>query len=137
MGWLKAGSITTIFSAVVMAGAMALISILQKGVEPMSLVSIVLIGLPLGLIVAAPICLVVLPAADALLIRRGMKLFRDMTIIGAVAGALMPLVILFVLRIRPPGMLGTVTALSVLAGLVGGAAAGLFYTEIQARLAKR
>jgi hypothetical protein len=137
MGWLKAGLATTIISAVIMVGAMVLLSIFQKGVEPMSLLSIVLVGLPLALIVAAPVCLIVLPAADAILVRRGAELFRDMTIVGAVAGALVPLVILFVLKIRPPGMLGTITALSIMAGVVGGAAAGLFYAEILARLVKR
>ncbi len=137
MGWLKAGLTTSVISAVLMVGAMLLLSILQKGVEPMSLFSIVFVGLPLGLVVAAPVCLIVLPAADAILLRRGARLFRDMMIVGAVAGALVPLVILFVLRIRPPGMLGTITALSLLAGLVGGAAAGLFYAEILARLDKR
>jgi hypothetical protein len=137
MGWLKAGLATSVISAVLMVGAMLLLSILQKGVEPMSLFSIVFVGLPLGLVVAAPVCLIVLPAADAILLRRGARLFRDMMIVGAVAGALVPLVILFVLRIRPPGMLGTITALSLLAGLVGGAAAGLFYAEILARLQKR
>jgi hypothetical protein len=137
MGWLKAGLATTLISAVIMVGAMLLLSILQKGVEPMSLFSIVFVGLPLGLLVAAPVCLVVLPVADAILVRRGARLFRDMTIVGAVAGALVPLVILFVFKIRPPGLLGTITALSVLAGVIGGAAAGLFYAEILARLVKR
>ena len=137
MGWLKAGLTTTVISAVVMVGAMLLISVLQKGFEPMSLLSILVVGLPLGLLVAAPVCLIVLPAADAILMRGGAKLFRDMMIVGAAAGALVPLIILFVLKIRPSGGLGTITALSLLAGLVGGAAAGLFYAEILARLHKR
>ena len=137
MGWLKAGVTTTVISAVIMVGAMLLLSALQKGIEPMSLLSILVVGLPLGLLVAAPVCLVVLPAADAILLRRGARLFRDMMIVGAVAGALVPLIILFVLRIRPSGGLGTIAALSLLAGLVGGAAAGLFYAEILARLEKR
>ena len=137
MGWLKAGLTTTVISAVVMVGAMLLLSVLQKGFEPMSLLSILAVGLPLGLLVAAPVCLIVLPAADAILMRGGAKLFRDMMIVGAAAGALVPLIILFVLKIRPPGGLGTITALSLLAGLVGGAAAGLFYAEILARLDKR
>jgi hypothetical protein len=79
----------------------------------------------------------VLPAADAILMRGGAKLFRDMMIVGAVAGALVPLIILFVLRIKPSAGLGTITALSLLAGIVGGAAAGLFYAEILARIHKR
>jgi hypothetical protein len=137
MGWLKAGLTTTVISAVVMVGAMLLLSVLQKGFEPMSLLSILVVGLPLGLLVAAPVCLIVLPAADAILMRGGAKLFRDMMIVGALAGALVPLIILFVLKIRPSGGLGTITALSLLAGLVGGAAAGLFYAEILARLDKR
>ncbi|MFI5015087.1 MAG: hypothetical protein ACHQAY_22360 [Hyphomicrobiales bacterium] len=137
MGWLKVGIVTTIVSALVMVGAMVLLSILQKGVEPISLLSIVLVGLPLGLIIAAPVCLVILPLADALLEPRGFKLFRDLMIVGAVAGALMPLLVIFVLKIRPPGMVGTITALLVLAGLVGGAASGLFYAEILARLDRR
>ena len=120
-----------------MVGAMLLLSALQKGIEPMSLFSILVVGLPLALLVAAPVCLVVLPAADAILMRHGAKLFRDMMIVGAVAGALVPLVILFVLKIRPSGGLGTITALSLLAGLVGGAAAGIFYAEILARVYKR
>jgi len=57
--------------------------------------------------------------------------------VGAVAGAFLPIIILFVLRIRPASGLGTITALSLLAGLVGGAASGLFYAEILARLEKR
>ncbi len=137
MGWLKAGLTTTVISAVVMVGAMLLLSVLQKGFEPMSLLSILVVGLPLGLLVAAPVCLIVLPAADAILLRGGAKLFRDMMIVGAAAGALVPLIILFVLKIRPSGGLGTITALSLLAELVGGAAAGLFYAEILARLDKR
>lgn len=137
MGWLKAGLTTTVISAVVMVGAMLLLSVLQKGFEPMSLLSILVVGLPLGLLVAAPVCLIVLPAADAILLRGGAKLFRDMMIVGAAAGALVPLIILFVLKIRPSSGLGTITALSLLAGLVGGAAAGLFYAEILARLDKR
>jgi hypothetical protein len=137
MGWLKAGLTTTVISAVVMVGAMLLLSVLQKGFEPMSLLSIFVVGLPLGLLVAAPVCLIVLPAADAILMRGGAKLFRDMMIVGAAAGALVPLIILFALKIRPSGGLGTITALSLLAGLVGGAAAGLFYAEILARLDKR
>ena len=137
MGWLKAGLTTTVISAVVMVGAMLLLSVLQKGFEPMSLLSILVVGLPLGLLVAAPVCLIVLPAADAILMRGGAKLFRDMMIVGAAAGALVPLIILFVLKIRPSGGLGTITALSLLAELVGGAAAGLFYAEILARLDKR
>jgi hypothetical protein len=137
MGWLKAGLTTTVISALVMVGAMLLLSALQKGIEPMSLFSILVVGLPLALLVAAPVCLVVLPAADAILMRHGAKLFRDMMIVGAVAGALVPLVILFVLKIRPSGGLGTITALSLLAGLVGGAAAGIFYAEILARVYKR
>ncbi|MBV8764125.1 MAG: hypothetical protein JOZ66_04360, partial [Hyphomicrobiales bacterium] len=76
-------------------------------------------------------------AADAILLRQGAKLFRDMMIVGAVAGAFLPIIILFVLRIRPASGLGTITALSLLAGLVGGAASGLFYAEILARLEKR
>lgn len=136
MGWLKAGLTTTVISAVIMVGAMLLLSV-QKGVVPASLLSILVIGLPLALLVAAPVCLIVLPAADAILVRRGARLFRDMMIVGAVAGALVPLVIIFVLKIRPSGGLGTITALSLLAGLVGGAAAGLFYAEILARLHKR
>jgi hypothetical protein len=137
MGWLKAGLTTTVISAVIIVGAMLLLSVLQKGIDPTSLLSILVIGLPLGLLVAAPVCLVVLPVADAILLRRGAKLFRDMMIVGAVAGALVPLIILFVLKIRPSGGLGTITALSLLAGVVGGAAAGLFYAEILARLHKR
>lgn len=137
MGWLKAGLTTTVISAVIMVGAMLLLSVMQKGVVPASLLSILVIGLPLALLVAAPVCLIVLPAADAILVRRGARLFRDMMIVGAVAGALVPLVIIFVLKIRPSGGLGTITALSLLAGLVGGAAAGLFYAEILARLHKR
>ncbi|MBV8428171.1 MAG: hypothetical protein JO137_03305 [Hyphomicrobiales bacterium] len=137
MGWLKAGVITTVISAILMVGAMLLLSVLQKGIEPMSLLSILVVGLPLGLLVAAPVCLIVLPAADAILLRQGAKLFRDMMIVGAVAGAFLPIIILFVLRIRPASGLGTITALSLLAGLVGGAASGLFYAEILARLEKR
>ena len=137
MGWLKAGVITTVISAILMVGAMLLLSVLQKGIEPMSLLSILVVGLPLGLLVAAPVCLIVLPAADAILVRQGAKLFRDMMIVGAVAGAFLPIIILFVLRIRPASGLGTITALSLLAGLVGGAASGLFYAEILARLEKR
>ncbi len=137
MGWLKAGLTTTVISAVIMVGAMLLLSVMQKGVVPASLLSILVIGLPLALLVAAPVCLIVLPAADAILVRRGARLFRDMMIVGAVAGGLVPLVIIFVLKIRPSGGLGTITALSLLAGLVGGAAAGLFYAEILARLHKR
>jgi hypothetical protein len=137
MGWLKAGLTTTVISAVVMVGAMLLLSVLQKGFEPMSLLSILVVGLPLGLLVAAPVCLIVLPTADAILMRGGAKLFRDMMMVGAAAGALVPLIILFVLRIRPSAGLGTITALSLLAGIVGGAAAGLFYAEILARIHKR
>ncbi|MBV9566617.1 MAG: hypothetical protein JO172_00625 [Hyphomicrobiales bacterium] len=137
MGWLKAGLTTTLISAVLMVGAMLLLSVLQKGFEPMSLLSILVVGLPLGLIVAAPVCLIVLPAADAILVRRGARLFRDMTIVGAMAGAIVPIIVLFVLRFRPSSGLGTITALSVLAGLIGGAAAGLFYAEFLARLDKR
>ncbi|MBV8183854.1 MAG: hypothetical protein JOY76_04125 [Hyphomicrobiales bacterium] len=129
--------ITTVISAILMVGAMLLLSVLQKGIEPMSLLSILVVGLPLGLLVAAPVCLIVLPAADAILLRQGAKLFRDMMIVGAVAGAFLPIIILFVLRIRPASGLGTITALSLLAGLVGGAASGLFYAEILARLEKR
>jgi hypothetical protein len=134
MDWLKAGIVTTILSTLVIVGALVLLSILQKGVEPMSVLTLALVGLPLGLLVSAPICLVVLPVADAILVRRGMRLFRDMAIVGAIAGALVPLFVIFVLKIRPPGMIGTITALLTLAGLVGGAAAGLFYAEFLARI---
>ncbi|MBV8768501.1 MAG: hypothetical protein JO357_00965 [Hyphomicrobiales bacterium] len=137
MGWLKAGLTTTVISAVLMVGALLLLSVLQKGFEPMSLLSILVVGLPLGLLVAAPVGLVVLPAADAILLRAGARLFRDMAIVGAIAGALVAIIILFVLRFRPASGLGTITALAVLAGLVGGAAAGLFYAEFLARLEKR
>ncbi|MBV8448713.1 MAG: hypothetical protein JO124_12085 [Hyphomicrobiales bacterium] len=137
MGWLKAGLTTTVISAVLMVGALLLLSVLQKGFEPMSLLSILVVGLPLGLLVAAPVSLVVLPAADAILLRAGARLFRDMAIVGAIAGALVAIIILFVLRFRPASGLGTITALAVLAGLVGGAAAGLFYAEFLARLEKR
>jgi hypothetical protein len=137
MSWLKAGIITAVLSAVVMVGAMVFLNVLQKGVEPMSLLTIVLIGLPFGVVVAAPICLLVLPAADAILEPRGRRLFRDMAAVGAIAGALVPLIFIFVLKIRPPGMIGTVTALLVLAGLVAGAVAGLFYAEILARMDRR
>jgi hypothetical protein len=137
MDWLKAGIVTTILSTVVIVGALVLLSILQKGVEPMSVLTLTLIGLPLGLLVAAPICLVVLPIADTILVRSGMRLFRDMAIVGAIAGALVPLFVMFVLKIRPPGMIGTITALLILAGLVGGAASGLFYAEILARIHRR
>ncbi|MBV9113298.1 MAG: hypothetical protein JOY67_10810 [Hyphomicrobiales bacterium] len=137
MGWLKAGLTTTVISAILMVGAMLLLSVLQKGFEPMSLLSIIVVGLPVGFVVALPVCLVVLPAADAILMRRGARLFRDMMIVGAIAGALVPIIILFVLRLRPSSGLGTITALSLLAGLVGGAAAGLFYAEFLARLEKR
>ncbi|MBV9752791.1 MAG: hypothetical protein JO188_09760 [Hyphomicrobiales bacterium] len=137
MGWLKAGLTTTVISAVLMVGALLLLSVLQKGFEPISLLSILVVGLPLGLLVAAPLGLVVLPAADAILLRAGARLFRDMAIVGAIAGALVAIIILFVLRFRPASGLGTITALAVLAGLVGGAAAGLFYAEFLARLEKR
>jgi hypothetical protein len=137
MGWLKAGIVTTIIAAVIMVAALVLLSVLQKGFEPMSILTLVLFGLPLGLVVAAPVGLVILPVADAILERRDMRLFRDMTIIGALAGALVPLFIIFVLKFRPPGMIGTITALLVLAGLVGGGAAGLFYAEVLARMHKR
>ncbi|MFI4996739.1 MAG: hypothetical protein ACHQAQ_13275 [Hyphomicrobiales bacterium] len=128
---------TTIIAAVIMVAALVLLSVLQKGFEPMSILTLVLFGLPLGLVVAAPVSLVILPVADAILERRDMRLFRDMTIIGALAGALVPLFIMFVLKFRPPGMIGTITALMVLAGLVGGGAAGLFYAEVLARMNKR
>jgi len=137
MGWLKAGIITTVISALVITAAMLLVSVAQKGVEPLSLLAMLLLVLPLGLLVSAPICLVVLPAADAILESRGARLFRDMAIVGAIAGALVPPVIVFIFRIRPPGMLGTLVALMMLAGLVGGAAAGLFYADLAARLNRR
>jgi len=137
MDWLKVGITTTIICAVVLVATMVLLSVMEKGFEPMGLLTIVLVGLPLGLAVSAPVCLIVLPAADAILERRDKRLFRDMSIVGALAGALVPLFVIFVLKFRPPGMIATISALLVLAGLVGGAAAGLFYAEMLARLHRR
>jgi hypothetical protein len=136
MSWLKVAIMTTVICAVMLVAALILLSVAQKGVEPMSLLTIVLVGFPLSLAAAAPVCIVILPAADAILERRDKRLFRDMTIIGAIAGALVPLFVVFVLKFRPAGMVGTVTALLVLAGLVMGGAAGLFYAEMLARLHK-
>jgi len=136
MAWLKVAIITTILCAVMLVATLVLLSVVQKGFEPMSLVTVVLVGLPLALAASAPVCIIVLPIADAILERRDRRLFRDMTLIGAVAGAIVPLFVIFVLKFRPEGMIGTVTALSVLAGIVAGAAAGLFYAEMLARLHK-
>jgi hypothetical protein len=133
MAWLRAGLITTVVTAVVIAAALVLVSVARKGFDPESQLLMIAFGLPLGLLAAAPVCLVALPVADAILDRTGAKLFRDMAMVGAVAGALVPLIVIFGLRIRPPGMIGTITGLLVLVGLVGGAAAGLFYAEVLAR----
>jgi hypothetical protein len=137
MSWLRVGVVTTIICAVVLVAALVLLSVVQKGFDLRSVVTLVLFGLPLALAAAAPVCLVILPAADAILERRDQRLFRDMSIIGAVSGALVPIFILFVLKFGPPGMIGTVTVLLVLAGLVTGGAAGLFYAEMLARLHRR
>ena len=134
MAWLKVGIITMIICAVMLVAVLVLLSVVQKGFDLRSILAIVLVGLPLALVATAPICLVILPAADALLERRDPRLFRDMSIIGGVAGALVPLFVIFVLKFRPEGSLGTITALLVFAGVVGGAAAGLFYAEMLARL---
>ena len=61
MSWVKAGIGATIITSILIAVALVVISILQKGVEPMSLFTLVLVGLPSGLIAMAPICLIVLP----------------------------------------------------------------------------
>jgi hypothetical protein len=137
MSWLKAGIVTTIFTAVVMVAAMVVLSILQKGVEPMSIFTIILVGLPAALLAAAPVALVVLPIAAALIDQGGSRLLRDMTVTGAIAGAVLPLIVVFGFKIRPPGMVGTISGLLVLAGLVAGTVAGLFYAEILLRLEKR
>jgi hypothetical protein len=137
MSWLKAGIVTTIFTAVVMVAAMVVLSILQKGVEPMSIFTIILVGLPAALLAAAPVALVVLPLAAALIDQGGSRLLRDMALTGAIAGAMLPLIVVFGLKIRPPGMVGTVSGLLVLAGLVAGTIAGLVYAEILQRLEKR
>ena len=94
-------------------------------------------------IITMIICAVMLVAVLVLLsvVQKGFdlrsiltRLFRDMSIIGGVAGALVPLFVIFVLKFRPEGSLSTITALLVFAGVVGGAAAGLFYAEMLARL---
>jgi hypothetical protein len=137
MSWLRVGVVTTIICAVVLVAALVLLNVVEKGFNLRSIMDPVLFGLPIALLAAAPVCLVILPAADALLERRDQRLFRDMSIIGGVSGALVPLFILFVLKRTPPGMSSTITALLVLAGLVCGAAAGLFYAETLARLHRR
>jgi hypothetical protein len=133
VSWLKAGIATTIFTGLVMLAAMLALSVVQKGFEPMSLLAIVLGGAPLALLAAAPTGMLVLPAADAILDRRGGARFAALAVVGAIAGLLLPLFVIFVLKIRPPGMLGTITALLMLAGLVSGAVAGLAYAEISER----
>ena len=134
MNWFRVGIITTIICAVILVAVFILLSVAQKGFDTKSIFSIVLIGLPLALAASAPVCLVILPVADAILERRDKRLFRDMTIIGAVSGALVPLFIRFVLKIGTADATGTITGLLVLAGLVAGAVAGLFYSETLARL---
>jgi hypothetical protein len=133
MAWLRAGLIATVVTAIVIMMALVLLSVARKGIDPMSLLLMIAFGLPIGLIAAAPVCLVALPVADAILDRSGARLFRDMAIVGACAGALVPLIVIFGFKLRPPGMIPTITGLLVLAGLVGGAAAGLFYAELLAR----
>ncbi|SEC91618.1 hypothetical protein SAMN05519104_2354 [Rhizobiales bacterium GAS188] len=137
MAWLKAGIGTTIITAVLMVAALVVISVLQKGVEPMSLFTLILVGLPAGLVAAAPIGLVVLPLAAVLIDQPGARLFRNMALTGAVAGALLPLIIMFGFKIRPPGMVGTISGLLVIGGVVAGTLAGLFFAEILQRVERR
>jgi hypothetical protein len=133
VAWLRAGLITTVVMAVIITAALVLLSVERKGIEPTSVLLMIAFGLPAGLIAAAPICLIALPVADALLQQSGAKLFRDMAIVGAVAGAILPLIAIFGFKIRPPSLSSTVLGLLVLAGLVGGVAAGLFYAEVLTR----
>ena len=137
MSWLRVGVVTTIICAVLLVAALVLLSVVQKGFDLRGVIALVLFGLPIALAASAPVCLIILPVADAILERRDPRLFRDMTIIGAVSGALVPIVVLFVLGFKPPGMIAIVTALLVLAGVVAGAGAGLFYAEMLARLHRR
>ena len=137
MSWVKAGIGATIITSILIAVALVVISILQKGVEPMSLFTLVLVGLPSGLIAMAPICLIVLPLAATLLDQPGAKLFRDMALIGAVAGAILPLIVVFGFKIRPPDMVSTITGLLVVGGFVAGGLAGLFFAEILQRSDRR
>jgi len=132
VAWLRAGFITTVVMAVIITAVLVLLSVERKGIDS-SVLLMIAFGLPAGLIAAAPVCLIALPAADALLERSGAKLFRDMAIVGAVAGAILPLIAIFGFKIRPSGVSPTILGLLVLAGLVGGIAAGLFYAEVLAR----
>jgi hypothetical protein len=137
VAWLKAGIVTAITMALLIVAALMLLSIFHQGIEPGNLALIVVVGLPAALATVAPVCLVVLPIADGILMRTGARLFRDMAIVGATGGVLTPLLVMFGLRIRPAGMIGTVTGLLLLAGLVAGLAAGLFYAEVLDRQARR
>jgi hypothetical protein len=137
MSWFRAGLVTMLLSTLVMVAAAVLLSVVDKGADAKSIAALVLFGLPLAALAAAPICLVILPITDAVLERSGLRLFRDLALSGAVAGALLPVIVMFVLRLRPPGMAGTILGLALLGGFAAGGAAGLFYAEMIARLGRR